>query len=116
MSLIRAMSVGEIIDGAFAVEASSYPVVLIPSASAEGTNGLLLSPPTAIEPAFEGRSFVAHRRLCAAAGLKTLSLALEGFAVDVDTLEDLEQLAGARGRSADLVRSWQPLPLGGAAR
>jgi len=95
------------IDGAFSVDAARYPVVLIPSIAATGTNGLLTNPPTVIEPMFEGGSLAAHRRACAEAGVAALLLGLEGFAIDVDTPDDLALLAASAGRTADLVRSWQ---------
>jgi len=95
------------IDGVFSVDTGRYPVVLIPSLATTGTNGLLTHPPTIIEPMFEGSSLAAYRRACTDGGLEVLLLGLEGFAVDVDTPDDLALLASSSGRTADLVRSWQ---------
>lgn len=84
-----------------AVDSSRYPVVLVPSASGTGTNALLTTPPSIITPAFEGASLEAHAEACRRRGIAFLTLALPGFALDVDTPADLLDLArhGA-GRSA----------------
>jgi 2-phospho-L-lactate guanylyltransferase len=78
---------------AFAVDAAVWPVVLIPSGDGCGTNGLLLSPPTAIVPRFEGASLAAHIDACRELGIAFHVLALASFALDVDTPEDLAELA-----------------------
>jgi 2-phospho-L-lactate guanylyltransferase len=83
----------EEVDAAFATDAGRFPVVLIPSASGAGTNGLLTSPPTILAPRFEGQSLAAHRTAATAAGLGSTTLALPSFALDVDTPEDLAALA-----------------------
>ncbi len=95
------------IDGVFSVDPGRYPVVVVPSLSATGTNGLLTSPPTVIQPVFEGESLAAYRALCGQRRLEMLILGLEGFAIDVDTPADLHLLARAEGSSAELVRSWK---------
>jgi 2-phospho-L-lactate guanylyltransferase len=96
------------VDGLFATDPAVYPVVLAPSASVTGTNGLLTAPPTAIEFRFEGESLAAHREACRERDLRLLFLGLPSFAVDVDTPADLLSLArdpaGATGR---LIASWQ---------
>ena len=81
------------IDSLFATDPILYPVVLVPSASGTGTNGLLMSPPSVMAPRFEGASLAAHRSAAAAAGLGSLTLELPSFALDVDTPEDLAVLA-----------------------
>ncbi len=83
----------EEVDAAFATDAGRFPVVLIPSASGAGTNGLLTSPPTILAPRFEGDSLEAHQAAAATAGLGSTVLALPSFALDVDTPEDLASLA-----------------------
>jgi 2-phospho-L-lactate guanylyltransferase len=83
------------IESAFATDPDAYPIVLVPSASGTGTNGLLTSPPTILAPAFEGESLAAHRSAAAGARLASLTLDLESFALDVDTPEDLSVLAAS---------------------
>jgi 2-phospho-L-lactate guanylyltransferase len=80
------------IDIAFATDPKLFPVVLIPSGSGTGTNGLLTSPPSALVPHFEGESLEAHRRAAADAGLGFHVLGLPSFALDVDTAADLDAL------------------------
>ncbi|MFQ5352402.1 MAG: 2-phospho-L-lactate guanylyltransferase [Candidatus Binatia bacterium] len=96
------------IDELLAIDAALHPVVLVPSSSPGGTNGLLLSPPTVITPRFEGASLEAHRRACESAGISCLTVELPGFALDVDTPDDLDRLSRANGcRTASLVASWR---------
>ena len=68
-------------------------VVAVPSASGTGTNALVTSPPTVIEPAFEGHSLEAHREACRLRGIELQVVTLPGFALDVDTPTDLLALA-----------------------
>ena len=86
------------VDELLTVDPVAYPVVLVPSAAGTGTNALLTSPPTVIEPRFEGASLAAHVALCAERGVRCRVLALASFALDVDTPEDLAEL-NARKRS-----------------
>lgn len=90
---------------AFALDPTAWPVVLIPSAGGAGTNGLLLSPPTVISPRFEGASLAAHIDACREHGVSFRVLALPSFALDVDTPEDLLELArhGSGRRSGRVV-------------
>jgi 2-phospho-L-lactate guanylyltransferase len=84
---------GDEVDALFATDRRCHPVVLVASGSLTGTNGLLLSPPTVLAPCFEGASLEAHRRSARAAGIEPLTVALGGFALDVDTIDDLVALA-----------------------
>ncbi len=96
----------------FATDSLRFPVVLVPSLSGEGTNGLLLSPPSVLAPVFEGESRVAHFEACRRAGLRCLELGLEGFKLDIDTPQDLALLRSASGvETADLLASWAGLAL-----
>jgi 2-phospho-L-lactate guanylyltransferase len=98
------------IDALFEVDAARYPVVCVPSASVAGTNGLVVSPPTAIEFRFEGESLAAFRGECRERGLEMLILGLEGFAVDVDTPADLEALPMRDGyRTCELLEEWRQM-------
>jgi len=66
-----------------------------------GTNGLLLRPPTAIEPDFGGASAARHLERGAAAGAWTESVQLPALAEDVDTPADLASIrARATGATA----------------
>jgi 2-phospho-L-lactate/phosphoenolpyruvate guanylyltransferase len=85
------------VEALFRVDGSEWPVVLVPSGSGTGTNGLLLSPPTAIVPRFEGASLIAHMEACREQQVAFRVLELPSFALDVDTPEDLAELT-RRGR------------------
>lgn len=66
-------------------------VVVAPTRDA-GTGGLLRRPPDAIPTAYGPGSAQAHLRRAADAGLRGQVVSAPGFAHDVDTLADLEQL------------------------
>lgn len=103
------------IDALFEVDAERYPVIAVPSSSATGTNALVTSPPTVIDFRFEGESLAAYRSECRSRGVEMLFLALEGFAVDIDTPADLVALPSRSGyRTCELVEEWRDL-LEGAA-
>lgn len=88
----------EAADAALAAGSGGPVVVIAPSDARNGTNALLLSPPTVIEPCFGLDSFEAHLRAAALAdaALQVVDDPLLGF--DVDTPEDLERL------ESDLMR------------
>lgn len=88
------------VDLLFATDPVLHPVVLVPSAGGTGTNALLTSPPTVIEPRFEGASLEAHIALCRDRGIACRVLALASFALDVDTPEDLAELYVRKRRIA----------------
>lgn len=69
--------------------------VAVASSSNDGTNGLLLRPPTAIRPAFGPESAVRHVAAALGAGLRATVLQLESMVLDIDEPSDLEKLASA---------------------
>lgn len=73
--------------------AEATGVVVVPDRHGTGTNALLLSPPTAIEPAFGPGSCERHQALAAAAGASCRVDALPSLAIDVDTPDDLAELS-----------------------
>ena len=98
------------IDALFEVDAERYPVIAVPSSSATGTNALVTSPPTVIDFRFEGESLAAFRTECRTRGVELLFLALDGFAVDIDTPADLAALPSRGGyRTCELVEEWREL-------
>ncbi|HEY2773525.1 MAG TPA: 2-phospho-L-lactate guanylyltransferase [Candidatus Binatia bacterium] len=98
------------IDALFEVDAERYPVIVVPSSSATGTNALVTSLPMPIDFRFEGESLAAYRQECRLREVEMLILALEGFAIDVDTPADLEALPSRDGyRTCELVEQWREL-------
>lgn len=98
------------IDAIFETNAERYPVVLMPSASVTGTNGLLTSPPTVIDFCFEGESLDAYRRQCRSKSVELFLFCLDSFAIDIDTPADLAALPRKPGyRTCALVEEWRGL-------
>lgn len=79
-------------------------VVVLCDRHGAGTNALLLAPPDVIEPAFGPGSCERHVRAAQAAGATSEVADIVGFALDVDTLEDLnvvrDALADGHGGAA----------------
>jgi 2-phospho-L-lactate guanylyltransferase len=67
-------------------------VVIVPDRHGTGTNGLLLSPPDAIEPSFGPDSCERHRGLAKAAGVACRIERPSSLLLDVDTGADLAAL------------------------
>jgi len=84
---------GDEIEALLARTPSDRPnLVVVPDRHGSGTNALLISPPTAIDPAFGPGSRARHERLAATAGIACRVEPLASLAVDVDTPEDLDEL------------------------
>jgi 2-phospho-L-lactate/phosphoenolpyruvate guanylyltransferase len=98
--LIDPLEVDGLLRGA---EADGAGLVVVPDRHGEGTNALLLNPPTAIEPAFGPGSRERHCALAEAAGIAYRVEEVPSLAMDVDTPDDLaaisEFLEGTRRRA-----------------
>lgn len=70
-----------------------HPVVLVPSRDERGSNAVWLHPPDALPLRFGSNSFHSHRERARARNLSTLVLDRPNLALDVDTADDLHQLA-----------------------
>jgi 2-phospho-L-lactate guanylyltransferase len=68
---------------------------IVPDRHLTGTNALLLAPPDAIEPSFGPGSLARHTAAAEAAGLDWSLERLPTLMLDVDTPDDLTELAGA---------------------
>jgi len=68
-------------------------VAVIPDRHGSGTNGLLLSPADAIGPAFGPDSHARHLERAERAGYTAVTESLGSMALDLDTREDLDELA-----------------------
>jgi 2-phospho-L-lactate guanylyltransferase len=68
-------------------------VAVIPDRHGTGTNGLLLSPPDAIGPAFGPGSRERHAKLAERRGMEVAIEELGSLALDLDTPDDLAELA-----------------------
>jgi 2-phospho-L-lactate guanylyltransferase len=79
---------------------ASREVVIVPDRHGSGTNGLLLAPPDAIEPAFGPASFQRHRALALEAGVACRVERPPSLLLDIDTGADLAELRGRLARHA----------------
>jgi 2-phospho-L-lactate guanylyltransferase len=76
-------------------------VAVIPDRHGSGTNGLLLSPPDAIAPAFGPGSRKRHLRLAAEAGHAGRVAELPSLALDLDTPDDLAAMSALLAREPE---------------
>jgi 2-phospho-L-lactate/phosphoenolpyruvate guanylyltransferase len=70
-------------------------VVIVPDRHGEGTNALLLTPPTALTPAFGPGSLARHAALASAGGASVRVAQAPSLELDVDTPGDLAALRSA---------------------
>jgi 2-phospho-L-lactate guanylyltransferase len=91
---------------ALVAASGSSAVVISPDRASEGTNALLLSPPSALVPSFGVASFERHRQLAARAGREVAVVRRWGLALDLDTPADVLRLfaLGQECRAIRLLR------------
>jgi 2-phospho-L-lactate guanylyltransferase len=92
------------LDELLGLTVSARSALIIPDRHGDGTNGLVLTPPDAVTPAFGEGSHSRHHELAAAQGTESHTVAVRTLGMDVDTPEDLaalqEMLASTRGGAA----------------
>ena len=81
---------------AAAARGTSGIVALVPDRHGEGTNALLVSPPSAIAPAFGAASRARHAAAARAAGIPVVEVG-GPLSLDVDTADDLLDAEAALG-------------------
>jgi 2-phospho-L-lactate/phosphoenolpyruvate guanylyltransferase len=74
-------------------EAAGTSVAIVPDRRSAGTNALMIAPPTAVSPSFGPGSLERHVQYAKRAGLSYSVEPLASLALDVDTPEDLAELA-----------------------
>lgn len=79
-------------------------VALVADRHGQGTNALLLNPPTAIPFRFGLRSLVRHREAALAHGLRVEQVQIPGLAFDLDTPDDLHEASGVMEELAGVRR------------
>jgi 2-phospho-L-lactate guanylyltransferase len=75
-----------------AIIAQHHRVTVVPDAEHMGTNCLICSPPNCIPYRFDGRSCKPHVDAAFAAGFTPTIMPSAGFALDIDTPDDLKML------------------------
>jgi len=78
-------------------------VAVVPDRHGSGTNGLILSPPDAIEPAFGEGSRERHEKLARGFGNTLAVERLYSLSLDLDTYDDLTVLRQVLDRNPDLA-------------
>jgi 2-phospho-L-lactate guanylyltransferase len=87
------------------------PIVIAPDRANDGTNALLLTPPSALDPSFGETSFGRHRERAEHAGLKYSVLERASLGLDLDTPTDLATLL-TTGRDCRALRLLRELHVG----
>ncbi|MBV9608643.1 MAG: hypothetical protein JO187_03715, partial [Acidobacteria bacterium] len=84
-------------------------IVLVPSASGRGSNGVLRRPGDLIPLRFGNDSFLPHLAAARATGKPVQVLKLPGIGLDVDEPADLLDLLAVHGhtRAQRLLREWR---------
>jgi 2-phospho-L-lactate/phosphoenolpyruvate guanylyltransferase len=81
--------------------------VLVPARDKRGTNAVLRRPAALFPLQFGNDSFMPHLAAAIATDQSCLVLSLEGIALDIDTLDDLSQLAFAAGEKHSQILARQ---------
>jgi 2-phospho-L-lactate/phosphoenolpyruvate guanylyltransferase len=93
-----ALDAGEI-DELLARSPGERSLVIVPDRHGTGTNALLITPPDALAPSFGPGSCQRHVGLARAAGIAYEVVEVPSLALDIDTPQDLDALAGLAGRA-----------------
>ena len=83
-----------------------YPVVLAPSRDGTGTNALLVQPPLALPYLFGVNSLYKYVRAAKERQLGNTIYNSIGLALDIDTIDDLDDLYELQVLSGEKIRSW----------
>lgn len=97
LPLLAAADVEALLAAHRAAAAGGPAVTLAPAAADGGTNGLAVSPPGALPGRFGPDSARRHAEAARARGIRCTSVALPGFARDVDTVDDVAWLCATPG-------------------
>jgi 2-phospho-L-lactate/phosphoenolpyruvate guanylyltransferase len=100
LPLITAAAVSELLDQCH----QRQGVVIIPDQRQQGTNGLVCSPPDAVEPCFGEDSLRRHWCAARARGHEVQVIESAALSLDIDEHEDLVSLCGRLSSSAESNR------------
>jgi 2-phospho-L-lactate guanylyltransferase len=97
--------------------APEHGTLLVPAGDGRGTNGVLRRPGDLFPLRFGNDSFQPHLATARATGMPCVVLPVAGLALDIDTPEDLQQLASLPGatRSQQLARKLLAQPTASSA-
>lgn len=83
--------------------ATRLDVAIVPDRHRQGTNALTLGPGGSFTPQFGPESLARHVKQARERGLRFSVVSLASFALDVDTLDDLAELAALTQRAPELA-------------
>ncbi len=83
-------------------------VTIVPDDREIGTNGLICTPPDAIEYIFDGKSFVPHKEAAERVGITPVAIHLPNMGHDIDTIFDLRKVLelGRTSETAQVIRNY----------
>ena len=86
-----------------------YQVVLAPSRDGTGTNALLVRPPLALPYLFGPNSLHSYHQAAEQWQLSSTIVNSIGLALDIDTIDDLDDLYELQVLSGEHMQSWQQI-------
>jgi 2-phospho-L-lactate guanylyltransferase len=84
------------------LDIASPGACVVPSRDFDGTNCLAMWPPDLMQPAFGPDSYNRHCQLLRDLGVEPVVLEMDGFALDIDTPDDLRLFCAGHGDSGSL--------------
>lgn len=88
-------------------QSAQYPVVLAPSRDGTGTNAILVRPPLAVPYLFGANSLQCYQQAARQRELGSTLYRSIGLALDIDTIDDLDDLYELQVLSGEDMQSWQ---------
>ncbi len=92
---------------ALVAQSARYPVVLAPAREGTGTNALLVRPPLALPYLFGVNSLQRYQEAALQAQLDCTLYHSLGLALDIDTIDDLDDLYELQVLSGEHTANWQ---------
>ena|SRR5207248_8285469 len=90
-------------------QSMDYQVVLAPSRDGTGTNALLVRPPLALPYLFGPNSLHSYHQAAEQWQLSSTIVSSIGLALDIDTIDDLDDLYELQVLSGEHMQSWQQM-------
>lgn len=91
------------------LQSARYPVVLASSRDGTGTNAILVRPPLAIPYLFGPNSLQRYQKAARQQQLGSTVYNSIGLALDIDTIDDLDNLYELQVLSGENMQSWQEI-------
>ena len=89
------------------LHSAHYPVVLAPARDGTGTNAILVRPPLAVPYLFGPDSLQRYQQAARQRQLDSTLYQSIGLALDIDTIDDLDDLYELQILSGENMQSWQ---------